>query len=179
MQIRSLALGILASAVVSSAALADVITLQVPGIPGDAKFAASNGLPADSIKVLTVSGSAENPVAMSGSSGGGAGKVNFSRLSVVKKFGESSAPLFLQVARGLILPTVTVNFYRIKQGAPVKYYSITLQNVTVAGQTWVGNSNAVDSLDSENLEFVYSTITFQDVDSNTRACFDVQRNQTC
>jgi hypothetical protein len=45
---------------VSFAARADIITLQLPNVPGDATFAANNGLPADSIRVLTVGNSVVN-----------------------------------------------------------------------------------------------------------------------
>jgi type VI secretion system Hcp family effector len=164
---------------VSFAAQADIITLQLPNIPGDAKFAANNGLPLDSIRVLTVGNSVEasNP----GCSGGGAcsGKVNFSDLSIVKKFGESSAPLFLLVARGAHLPTATVTFYRVKQGVPAKYYTITLQDVIVASQQWVGNSNGVDAADSESVGLSYSRITLLDNDTGSSACFDVKTNVSC
>ena len=89
------------------AANADVIALQLPGIPGDAKFAANNGLPLDSIRVLTVGNSVENSTPVCPGGGGCAGKPIFSELSLVKKFGESSAPIFLLVAQGRHLPTAT------------------------------------------------------------------------
>lgn len=163
----------------SSAAQADIITLQMPNIPGDAKFATNNGLPLDSIRVLTVGNSVENTGAGSSGGGGGAGKAVLSDLTIVKKFGESSAPLFLLATQGTHLPTATVSFYRIKQGAPVKYYTITLQDVTVASQRWVGNSNGVDTADSENVSFAYSRITLLDNETGSRACFDVKTNTNC
>ena len=165
----------------SFAARADIITLQLPNVPGDAKFATSNGLPADSIRVLTVGNAVENSAAgcTGGGGGGCAGKAIFSELSIVKKFGESSAPLFLLVTQGTHLLTATVSFYRVKQGVPAKYYTITLQDVFVGSQQWVGNSNGVDAADSESVTLTYSRITLLDNETGSSACYDVRANMTC
>jgi type VI secretion system secreted protein Hcp len=158
---------------------ADIITLQLPNVPGDAKFAANHGLPPDSIRVLTVGNSVENSGAGGTGGGGGAGKAIFSDLSIVKKFGESSAQLFLLVAQGAHLPTATVSFYRAKQGVPAKYYTITLQDVIVAAQQWVGNSNGVDAADSESVSLTYSRITLTNNETGSSACYDVRLNMSC
>jgi type VI secretion system secreted protein Hcp len=163
----------------SFAAHADLITLQIPNVPGDAKFAANNGLPADSIRVLTVGNSVAVLGGTDSGGGGGAGKAVFSDLAIVKKFGESSAPLFLLVARGTHLTTATVSFYRVKQGVPAKYYTITLQDVTVSSQEWVGNSSGADAADSESVKLSYSRITLLDNESGTSACYDVKAATTC
>ncbi len=162
------------AAAVPLVAHADVITLQMPGIPGDTKFAANNALPPDSIRVLTVENSVTTTTSTVG--GGGAGKAVFSNLGVVKKFGESSAALFLNAATGRHLTSAVVTFYRIKQGLPIKYYTITLTDVTITSQKWLGNSGATDSLDSENLLLDYARITLFDNETGTRACFDVKQN---
>lgn len=157
----------------------DIIALQLPNIPGDTRFAAANGLPADSIRVLTVGSSAEQVGGGGVGGGGGSGKTIFSDVSVTKKFGESSAPIFLTVARGTFLPTATISFYRMRQGVAVRYYTITLQEVSIASQSWVGNSNAVDAPDTENIKLTYTRITLLDDETGSRACFDVKTNQTC
>lgn len=144
----------------------------------DAKFATNHGLPLDSIRVLTVGNSVENSLATTGG-GGGAGKAVFSDLSIVKKFGESSAALFLLVAQGQHLQTATVSFYRMKQSVPVKYYTITLKDVTVASQEWVGNSNGVDAADSESVKLRYSQITLTNNETNTSVCYDVKLITAC
>ncbi len=162
------------------AARADIITLQITNIPGDTKFATNNGLPADSIRVLTVGNSVANTGAGApGGGGGGVGKAIFSNLSILKKFGESSAPLFLLVAQGAHVQTATVSFYRVKQGVPAKYYTITLQDVALASQEWVGNSNGVDAADSESIALAYSQITLYDNETNTSVCYNVKSNQKC
>jgi type VI secretion system Hcp family effector len=165
---------------VSFATRADIISLQLPGIPGDAKFAANNGLPADSIRVLTVGKAVRNIIPDGGGGGAGTGKAFFSELSIVKKFGESSAPLFLLVAKGMHLLSATVTFYRTKQtGVLAKYYTITLKDVTVVSQQWVGNSNGVDAADSERVELSYSQITLLDNETGSSACYDLKTNLTC
>lgn len=173
-----LAMSFVVSIVCPLVAHADIIALQVPNIPGDARFATNNGLPADSIRVLTVS----NSVEFSGGSvggGSGAGKPIFSNLSIVKKFGESSAPLFLLVATGRFVPTATVSFYRVRQGVPVKYYTILLDEVFVSSQRWVGNSNGVDGADAESIELAYARIRLRDEESGATACYDVKLARTC
>jgi type VI secretion system Hcp family effector len=157
---------------------ADIIALQIPNIPGDARFATNNALPADSIRVLTVGNAVENSGC---TTGGGAciGKPIFSNLSIVKKFGESSAPLFLIVATGKFVPSATVSFYRVRQGVPVKYYTIRLDEVSVSSQRWVGNSNGVDGADAENIELVYSKITLRDEESGVTACYNVKTATSC
>jgi type VI secretion system Hcp family effector len=163
----------------SFAARADLITLQLPNIPGDTKFATNNGLPLDSIRVLTVGNSVATSVDAGSGGGSGAGKAIFSDLAVVKKFGDSSAPLFLLVARGMHLPSATVTFYRVKQGVPAKYYTITLQDVLVSSQEWVGNSNGVEAADSESVKLAYSRITLLNNETGTSACYDVKALTTC
>jgi type VI secretion system Hcp family effector len=167
------------AALTSFAAQADIIALQLPNVPGDAKFAANNGLPLDSIRVLTVGNSVANAGSGATGAGGGEGKAIFSHLSIVKKFGESSARLFLLVAEGTHLQTATVSFYRMKQNVLAKYYTITLQDVTVASQQWVGNSNGVDAADSESVEFSYSKITLLDNETGSTACYDVKLARSC
>jgi len=150
---------------------------DIQDAPGDTKFANNNGLPPDSIRVLTVGNSVEHTGATGG--GGGAGKAIFSDLSVVKKFGESSAPLFLLVAQGSHLQSATVTFYRAKQGVPEKYYTITLQDVIVTSQHWVGNSNGVDTADSESVKLTYSRITLKNEPLGPSVCYDVKQNAGC
>ena len=173
------ALSIGIAVAVSFVARADIITLQLPNVPGDVNFASNNGLPLDSIRVLTVGHSVETRQTTTGGAGGGAGKAVFSDLSIVKKFGDSSAALFLLVAQGQHLPTATVSFYRMKQSVPVKYYTITLKDVTVASQEWVGNSNGVDAADSESVKLRFSQITLTNTESNTSVCYDVKLITTC
>ncbi|MGB7738145.1 MAG: type VI secretion system tube protein Hcp [Steroidobacteraceae bacterium] len=173
----ALAMSFALSIVCPLVAHADIIALQIPNIPGDAKFATNNGLPADSIRVLTVG----NSVEFSGGTGGGGsvGKAIFSNLSIVKKFGESSAPLFLSVATGRFVPSATVSFYRVKQGVPVRYYTILLDDVSVRSQKWVGNANGVDGADAENIELAYSRIRLRDEESGVTVCYDIKTLSQC
>ncbi|HXV41221.1 MAG TPA: type VI secretion system tube protein Hcp [Steroidobacteraceae bacterium] len=175
---RRIAVVLAVALAVPFAAQADIITLQIPNVPGDTRFAANNGLPADSIRVLTISNTVVNRPDCAGG-GSCSGRPVFSDVSIVKRFGESSAPLFLAVARGIAFPTATLSFYRLRQGVPVRYYTITLQEVNVVSQQWIGNSNAADSPDAENLALSYSRITLLDNETGARACYDLRSALVC
>jgi type VI secretion system secreted protein Hcp len=179
MRIAARAVAFLLATGLPMVAFGDIITLQIPNIPGDAKFAANNALPADSIRVLSVGNGVENTPCDPAGAGGCAGKAIFDNVSILKKFGESSPSLFLAVARGVHFPTATISFYRMKNGAPVKYFTISLDEVTIASQKWIGNSNAVDSADSENVEISYTRIIMLDNETGARACFDRRLTSQC
>ena len=178
MRIATRAIAFLLAIGLPMVALGDIIALQITNIPGDAKFAANNGLPADSIRVLSVGNGIENTGDPAGP-GGGTGKAIFSDVSIVKKFGESSPGLFLGVASGRHFQTATISFYRVKQGTPVRYFTITLTDVTIASQEWVGSSSQVDSADSENVELAYTRIVMLDNDTGARACYDRKQVIEC
>ena len=161
------------------AALGDIIAVQIPTIPGDAKFAANNGLPADAIRVLSVANGVETTVCDIGGSGGCVSRATFSNISILKKFGESSPSLFLAVATGRHFQNATVSFYRMKGGTPIKYFTITLDDVIIASQKWVGAANSADSADSESVELSYARIIMLDNDTGARACFDRRLNTQC
>jgi type VI secretion system secreted protein Hcp len=179
MRIATRAIAFLLAIGLPMVALGDIIALQIPNIPGDSRFAANNGLPADSIRVLSVGNGIENTGADPTGGGGGTGKAIFSNVSILKKFGESSPSLFLGVASGRHFQTATISFYRVKQGTPVRYFTITLSDVTIASQKWVGSSNQVDSADSENVELGYTRIIMLDNDTGARACFDRRLVSEC
>jgi type VI secretion system secreted protein Hcp len=179
MRIAARAIAFLLATGLPIVALGDIITLQIPTIPGDAKFAANNALPADSIRVLSVGNAVENTPCDPAGAGGCAGKAVFENVSILKKFGESSPSLFLAVARGVHFPTATINFYRLKGSTPVKYFTILLDDVTIASQKWVGNAGAVDSADSENVEINYSRIIMLDAETGARACYDRRLVSQC
>jgi len=179
MRIAARAIAFLLATGLPMVALGDIITLQIPTIPGDAKFAANNALPLDSIRVLTVGNGVANTPCDPAGAGGCTGKAIFDNVSILKKFGESSPSLFLAVARGTHFPTATINFYRIKAGTPVKYFTISLDEVTIASQKWVGNSGAVDSADSEDVEISYNRIIMLDVETGARACWDRKQVSQC
>ncbi len=143
------------------AADADVIALHLPGIR--ATRSSPRTTLCRSIRSASSRSVTPSQNTASGSPGhGGAGKATFSNLSLVKRFGESSAPIFLAAAHGEHLETATISFYRMKQSVPTKCYTITLRGVTVASQAWVGNSNGVDAADAESVELAYERISRRD-----------------
>lgn len=102
----ALALGHLAAFAVPTAALADLITLSIPGIPGDVTLESQKS----TIEVLSLSNSILNPV--QGCAGGSSctGKAVFSDMVIQKRFDSSSPPLFLALATGKHFANVVISF---------------------------------------------------------------------
>lgn len=151
----------------------DLIALEMPGIPGDDQFAASNGLPPGSIPILSVGGNVITPNCTPGSCL--PAKALPSNIAALKKLGASSAALYLAAVLGSPFKTATFSFYRINQGVPSKYYSIRLRDVRVAKEAWAGTSGVGDSPDTEEIELAYSDIMVADEVTGWRACYDVVR----
>jgi type VI secretion system secreted protein Hcp len=179
MRIAARAIAFLFATGLPTVALGDIIALQIPTIPGDARFAANNALPPDSIRVLSVGNGVQNPPCDPAGAGGCVGKAIFENISILKKFGESSPSLFLAVARGQHFQTATISFYRMRGSTLVKYFTISLDDVTIASQKWVGNAGTVDSADSENVEISYTRIIMLDNETGARACYDRSLSSQC
>jgi type VI secretion system Hcp family effector len=152
-------------------ARADIITLEIPGIPGDIRNAAL-GLPAGAIRVLSVGGDIRNENAFAGGGGSATGKPVLSDLSLVKRFGASTPGLFLATATGKHFPEATIRFYRNRNGLEL-YYTITLREARVTSQKWLGDAGTADSADTESLTLSYTRITLLDAVTGARACYDV------
>jgi type VI secretion system secreted protein Hcp len=165
---------LLALAALPSLARADIITLEIPGIPGDIRNA-SLGLPANAIRVLSVGADIRNQTATVGG-GSGIGKPVLSDLSLVKRFGASTPGLFLATATGKRFPEATIRFYRNRNGLEL-YYTITLREAAVTSQKWLGDGTA-DSADTESLTLAYTRITLLDAVTGARACYDVVTTDT-
>lgn len=172
---RWLVLPLLALATLPSLARADIITLEIPGIPGDIRNAAL-GLPAGAIRVLSVGADIRNTSATVGG-GSGIGKPVLSDLSVVKRFGASTPSLFLATATGRRFPEATIRFYRNRNGLEL-YYTITLREAGVTSQKWLGDGGTADSADTESLTLSYTRITLLDVVTGARACYDLVTTDT-
>lgn len=146
---------------------ADIITLQIPGVAGDAEFSAANRLPADSIEVL----SAENSV------GRPAGSAAAENLSILKRFGASSPSFFLASISDRFYPTATITFFREKnQGVPAKYFTIVLYEARIQSQHWAGTSGDRKS-DTERLKLSYNRIAMIDNVSGMAACWNLLTTQ--
>jgi len=163
----------------------DIVTLQVPGIPGDAAFAAEYGLPADAIEVFSVSGGFTQTLNIgSQSSGAGAGKVTFNPIQVSKHFGASSPAVLLALATGTVYSPgtggpVVINFYHVNHGSPHKYFSIQLSIAALASDQ-LSDSESRHSLDDlETLSFDYGVITLTDVTTGNTSCWNRVQNTRC
>jgi type VI protein secretion system component Hcp len=163
---------------IAGMAHADIITLQMPDMPGDEAFATKFGLPLDSIRVVSVGNSIATPDCPGGA-GGGCGKPAFTNVEIVKKFGPSTAPLFLEAVLGNRTPWARINFFQVREGVPTKYYTITLNDVVVRSFGWVGSATADAGADAENINLVFGRITMLDNVTGVRACYDLTRGTTC
>jgi len=157
-------------------AYSDIITMQMDGIPGETAFAQKYDLPLDSIRVLTVGNSVKS--AIDCSSGSCLNVITVGNLTAVKNFGESSGPLFLLAVTGKAIKIATISFYRAQDGLLTKYYTITVRNLYIASQKWVGNASG-DKADAESLELAFAQIELLDNETGSKTCFDVKRKATC
>jgi type VI secretion system Hcp family effector len=161
------------------AAARDLITLQMPNIPGDLALSKALGLPAGSIEILSLSGgvSEVTPFSSAGS-GAGAHMPNFSSLSLTKRFDGASPAVFLATASGKAFPQALVTFYHVTQGGVTAYYTITLTQVFVSSDQFAGiDKNS--ALDTESFKLDYGQIQLTDVATATTSCWNVVQNTTC
>jgi type VI secretion system secreted protein Hcp len=164
------------------AAASDLITLQMPNVPGDLAMSTALGLPAGSIEILALSDGVSNSISLAGT-GGGAGKANFSNLSLSKRFDGASPALFLGTATGRSFPQALVTFYHVNnKGAATAYFTITLTHVIIASDQFAGSekSSVRDSvLDAESFSLAYEQIQLTDVATAATSCWNVAQNNAC
>jgi type VI secretion system secreted protein Hcp len=103
------------------------VFLRLDGIPGDSADAKHQG----EIQIESFSLGATNPGSTSPGGGGGAGKVTFQDLHVVKQADKASPKLFEYVATGKHIPTATLTVERARRGQAA-YYVIEMKDVLVS-----------------------------------------------
>jgi type VI secretion system Hcp family effector len=164
------------------AAAGDLITLQMPNIPGDLAMSAL-GLPKGSIEILSLAGGVSNSVSISGIAGGGAGKASFSSLNLSKRFDGASPALYLATAMGTPFAGAIVTFYHVNQsGVATAYFTITLTKLFVEVDTYGGSeksSTRGGALDTENFSLAYGQIQLTDVATGASSCFSMLTQTTC
>jgi type VI secretion system Hcp family effector len=166
----------------SALAANDVVTLEVPGVPGDAAFAASLGLPADSIEIFGVSGGFTQVLNIGSQSGGaGAGKVTFNPIKLSKHFGASSPAILLALAQGTVYQgPVLINFYHVTRGGePKKYFSIALSTVAIESDELSDSETRPLINDMETVSFDYGVIAITDLASGNASCWNRIKNNQC
>ena len=159
---------------VSTPAMADLITLKVPGIPGDLKVKGEEG----AIEVMSLLNNVQNHIT-AGSTGGGAGtgKIVLSDLVIHKRVDASSPPLFLALVTGKHFPTAVITFLQQNEtGILAKFFTITLTNVIVSKFETDATENQVLT---EILNLNYTRIRLKDEVTGQQACWDAPSNASC
>ncbi len=130
--------------------------LELDGIKGES----SDGGHKETIEVLSWSLGASNPTA---SSGGGAGKVSFSDLSVMMSASQAGPQLLAACATGR--PITKAKLYMRKAGETRDYLVIELENVLVTSYSNSGGTSAAGATaprlpeDGVKLKFTRMTMT--------------------
>lgn len=122
---------------------------------GDIKGEVADADYRDTIEIESFSMSAANPPSATG-----AGKVSFSDLSLVKKLDASSPLLYLNAAKGQVIPSATLHVTRARDGGQEEYYTITLTDVLISSVQTGGSSEGSGPLPTESLSLNFTKIEF-------------------
>ena len=125
------------------------------------------------IPILSYSIGASNPVPVVVGGGGGAGKVSFSSLNLMKLPDATSAALFTAVATGQHYPTATFTA-QWGTAATAATMSYTLQDVAVESIQQSGGGGTP----AESLSLAFSRVTWTYIDSSgtTSGSWDLVAN---
>jgi len=138
---------------------ANIVTLGIPGIPGDSTLNVAKG----QIDIQSFSfGATESVNAANGSGGSTAGKPSISNLSVSKLEDRSTVPLFAHLLKGTVIPVAVLTFWSSSpSGALAASYKIGLKNVTVTSQQQGASTGGGEI--SESVSFGFSDIAILDI----------------
>ena len=164
---------VLLALVMPTAAMADLITLNLPGIKGDVTLEGQ----ADTIEVISLSGSVQEQPASATSSREASLPV-FSDLSIVKRLDRSSPALFLALAKRQLFSNAILNFFRETGSGFTKTFKITLTNVTVTKFGPAASENNVVA-STEQISLKYQKIQLKDVLSGQTACWNIPSATSC
>ena len=162
---------------VPTTAMADAITLMIPGIPGDSKIAGQQG----AIDVMSLSDDIVNPAtAPSPGGGAGAGKAKFGDMMIHKRFDGSSPALFLGLVTGKLFPNAEITFFQQSGGGKLtKSFTIALTTIVVTKFATDDASDQIHLTAQEQINLFYAKIQLKDEVTGNTACFDVLRNVKC
>ena len=99
-------------------------------------------------------------------SGGSAGKVALSTLTVSKRADTCSPRLFADVVLGRHIKTVTI----VQENTRNESFTVTLSDAIVSGYQLGGNQSS--ELPTEQIAFEFSKICLLDVQSGTKTCYN-------
>jgi type VI secretion system Hcp family effector len=147
-------------------AMADLITLTIPGITGDVTVEGQVG----TIEVLSLSGNVQETAPTS--------LAVFSDLSIMKRLDRSSPALFLALVKGQFLSSAVFNFLHEAGDGFTKTFKITLTNAMVTKFGPAASENNVIA-STEQISFKYQKIQLKDVLSGQTACWNVASATSC
>jgi type VI secretion system Hcp family effector len=159
---------------VPTTATADLITLKLPGITGDATVEGQQG----TIEVLSLSGNVQEPV--TGSAGGSRARSLpvFSDLMIHKRLDRSSPALFLALVKGSLLGSGVITFLRTDQGGFTTFFTITLTNV-LHHKVQTGDSENEVLAGREQINLNYERIELRDEMTGQSACWNIPAATAC
>jgi type VI secretion system secreted protein Hcp len=118
---------------------------------------------------------ASNTGDLSSGGGGGAGKVDFQNLNVIKLLDGMSVPLLSAAATGKHITNVTIDVFQIGSSTPFATY--VFQDVLVTADVFGSSQNAVNEQVSFNFAKIISDITVGG--TSFHSCFDIKSNTAC
>lgn len=150
---------------VPTTAMADLITLKLPGITGDVTVEGQQG----TIEVLSLSGTIEEPV--TGSAGGSRARSVpiFGDFMIRKRLDSSSPALFLALIKGSLLGSGVITFLRSEKAGFMRFFTITLTNVLLTKFQTEHSENEV-SAGHEQINLNYERFELKDEVTGQSAC---------
>jgi len=156
-------------------AMADLITLKLPGITGDVTVEGQQG----TIEVLSLTGTIQETVTGSaGVSRARRGPPVFSDLMIHKRLDSSSPALFLALVKGSLIQSGVISFLHAKEGGFTKFFTITLANVLLTKFATDDSENEVLA-GHEQINLNYDKIQLKDEVTGQSACWDILAARSC
>jgi|SRR5208282_353785 len=159
---------------VPTTAIADLITLKLPGVTGDVTVEGQQG----TIEVLSLLGNVQEPV--TGSAGGSRARSPpvFSDLIIHKRLDRSSPARFLALVKGSLLGSGVITFLRTDQGGFTKFFTITLTDVLLTKFQTDDSENEVLA-GHEQINLSYVRIELKDEVTGQTACWNILAATAC
>lgn len=150
--------------------------LELDGIKGES----TDKKHKDSIDIEAFSWGCSNPVRLSTSGGGGAGKVSFRDIAFTKQTDKSSPHLMLRCCNGQHIKKAVL-YVRKQDGEQQEYYKVTLEDVLVSSFQASGAGGEVPSesfsLNFSKIELAYDYVTGDGSVRTERAGWDLKQNK--
>ena len=130
--------------------------LKIKGITGESQ---TKGFEKQ-IELLSFSWGASNPATIGmGTGGGGAGKVDLSSFSLMKRTDLASGPLFQACCAGKHFDEAVLTLRKAGGDAPLDFLVITFSEVYIDSVQWSGSSGG-DDVPTESVSFAYGKVKF-------------------